>query len=326
MLVLIMGCARPAMVPPAPITSVSEDGLPAELVVSGSLSERVRSDDASLVIYYGGEERGSLEPCGCPVLPRGGLARQAAYISAARQASPSAGHLVVNGGYWLEDAVGLNGQPRADTPVMNRWMSAGLSALGVDVLNVGYPDMAGLRSLGGAPSGLPLVSANLVGAGIATSRVVVTGGLRVGVTGISTEGSRVLATPGFEVTDPVRAGREVLESLAATSDVTVLLAYQAPEAARRLARSGLVDVVIDVQQHRERYAPIQVGGAVWVRSHYQTMRLGELRLDIEDGVVTGVLDRKIDLDPEVPSSPEVLSVVRSARAALDAVQRELYGR
>lgn len=325
-MLLAAGCARPAPPPITSITSVSEDGLPSEIVVEGPLAERVRSDDAELVLFYGGEERGSLEPCGCPTRPRGGLARQAAYIRASRAANPEAGQLVLNGGYWLEDAVGITGAPRADTPVMNRWMVSGLSALGASALNVGYPDMAGLASLKQRPS-LPLVSANISGEGIAASRTVVAGGLRVGVTGISTPGSLAVSPPpGFAVTDPARSGREVLSALREEVDLTVLLSYQSPEAARRLARAGLADVVIDVGQHRERYAPIRVGEAIWVRSHYQTMRLGELRLWVSEGSITEVLDRKIDLDAEVPSSPEVEAVVRSARAALDVVQRELYGR
>lgn len=322
----LLGCARPTPSATTPIASVSSDGLPSEIVVSGPLEERVRADDADLVIFYGGEERGSLEPCGCPTRPRGGIARQAAYIGASQAANPATGRLVVNGGYWLEDAVGITGAPRADTPVMNRWMASGLSALGASALNVGYPDMAGLRSLERRPQ-LPLVSANLSGEGIAPSRTVVTGGLRVGVTGISTTGSVAVSPPsGFEMADPYRGGKAALTALRAETDLTVLLSYQAPEAARRLARAGLADVVIDVGQHRERYAPIRVGEAIWVRSHYQTMRLGELRLWLSDGVITEVLDRKIDMDAEVPSAPDVLAVVRSARAALDVVQRELYGR
>jgi len=324
MILFLLACVPPTPIIVAPIQSVSEDGLAAELVVSGPLSERVRSDDADLVIFYGSEERGSLEACGCPNRPRGGLARQASYIVASRAANPSAGHLIVNGGGWLDDAVGLDGRPRPETPVQNGWMSDGLAALGVDALNIGYPELAGLRGQGSPPS-LPLVSANLSGDGVEPWVVISAGGLRVGVTGISTTGSRVLETPGFARADPVRAGRAALVALAERSDVQVLLAYQAPEAAGRLAREGLADVVVDVQQHRERYAPIRVGGAIWVRSHYQTQRLGELRLQVEGGEITDVLDRKIDMDPSVPSDPRVDAVVVAARRALELVERGLYG-
>jgi hypothetical protein len=58
----------------------------------------------------------------------------------------------------------------------------------------------------------------------------------------------------------------------------------------------------------------------------QTMRLGELRLVIEDGRIAQAMDRKIDLDPEVPDQRSLQAVVRSARTALDVAQRALYGR
>jgi hypothetical protein len=38
------------------------------------------------------------------------------------------------------------------------------------------------------------------------------------------------------------------------------------------------------------------------------------------------MDRKIDLDPEVPDQRSLQAVVRSARTALDVAQRALYGR
>jgi 2',3'-cyclic-nucleotide 2'-phosphodiesterase (5'-nucleotidase family) len=326
LMLMLAGCVPPNPSLPGAIQLPVSDGIPAELVVSGSLSERVRADGSDLILYYGSEERGSLEPCGCPTRPRGGLARQAAYIDASRAASPEAAHVIVNGGYWLEDAVGLDGQPRPDAAVMNRWMVTGVSALGVDALNVGYPDMAGLRSLEAVPPGLPIVSANIAGDGVVPYRVLVVDGLRIGLTGISTSGSLAVSTPGFEVSDPARSGRAVLKELRERTDVIVLMSYHASQDARRLAREGLVDVVIDTQQYRERYAPIRVGDAIWVRSHMQTMRLGELRLVIEDGRIAQAMDRKIDLDPEVPDQRSLQAVVRSARTALDVAQRALYGR
>ena len=65
-------------------------------------------------------------------------------------------------------------------PTANRWMVAGVRAVVVDVLNVGYPDMAGLMMLSEPQHGMPLVSANLTGEGIAAHTVVQSGGLRVG--------------------------------------------------------------------------------------------------------------------------------------------------
>ena len=101
-------------------------------------------DKASLVIYYSAEQQGDLGPCGCPNRPRGGLARMASYMDASRAIQPTPEGIVVNSGYWLEDAVGLDGKPRADVPTLNRWMTEGQTALGVDALNLSPHDMAGL--------------------------------------------------------------------------------------------------------------------------------------------------------------------------------------
>ena len=325
MLLLLLACApkpAPPLVRPAPDATADLVG---ELVIEGPLPSRIHPPDGStLRLFYGGEEKGSLESCGCPHRPRGGVARAGALIAAARQAEPGLPTFVVNGGYWLEDAMSLDGSPRADVPVMNRWMVQGLRALGMDALNVAYNDMSGLTGLGG-PSGLPLVSANVRGEGVAEARFVQAGGLKVAITGITAPGLTFLPTPGFVVSDPVAAGGPLLERLDAEADLVVLLAYGDPEAAKRLARQGHVDVVIDTNLHREAASPFRVDKAVWVYSHFETMRLGELRLTVADGRVVRALDRKIDLDPTVPEAPALAAIGEAAEDELRAVQKVLYG-
>ena len=94
----------------------------------------------------------------------------------------------------------------------------------------------------------------------------------------------------------------------------------------RLAQEGLVDVVIDTDLHREFYEPFRVGRALWVRSHYQTMRVGELRLGLVDGEVAWATDRKIELDPEIPSATDQLVISKQARTAIDRAQQEAFGK
>jgi len=330
-MLLLAACTPP--VPPVQVMSTGAGPLRGELVFDGPLQERLAPPDgAELVVLYGGEEKGSLETCGCPTRPRGSVARQAAYASAVRAAQPSVPVVQVNGGYWLEDAMSLDGTTRADVPVLNRWMVAGLLDLGPSALNVGYNDMAGITSLGGpevvAAEGLPLVSANLRGPGVAPYQRVDLDGLTVGITGISAPGVTFLPTPGFEVQAPVSAGKDVLGELRDTVDVVILLAYGAPDAARKLAETGLVDVVVDTNLHRERSNPFRVGEAVWVRSHFQTMRLGELRLDLDlEGPgprVAGALDRKVDLDRGVPDHPNAATIRDAARVEIAAAQKALF--
>ena len=326
---LLAACAPKA--PPAPLVRALPDAtaeLQGEIVIEGPLPSRVRPPDpaVSLRLFYGGEEKGSLEPCGCPNRPRGGVARAAALIAAARQADPALPTFVVNGGYWLEDAMSLDGQPRADVPLLNRWMVRGMASLGPDALNAAYNDMAGLTSLGGPPpEGLPLVSANVSGAGIEPVRWVQAGALKVAITGITAPGVTFLPTPGFVVREPVAAAGPLLEALDAEADLVVLLAYGDPEAASKLARKGHVDVVIDTNLHREAASPFRVGDAVWVYSHFETMRLGELRLEVAEGRVVRALDRKIDLDPTVPEEPALSAIAATARAEISLAQKTLFG-
>jgi len=301
--------------------------LTGELAVDGPLTKRVSTAPADLVIFYGGEQKGSLETCGCPKRPRGSFARLDAYVDASRAANPDVPSVLVNAGYWLQDAMGFDGKLRDDVTLGNAWMVKGVRATGWDALNVGSPDIAGLTTLptdGGPP--LPLVSANVEGPGVNRWVIVERGGLKVGITGITSAGQTLTDVPGFTVKDPATAGA-VLDALAAQTDVIVLLAYQATEAAVTLAATHpSVDVVVDAALHREWQDPFYTpANAVWVASHLQTMRLGELRLGLEGGRVTGGLSRQIDLDPDMPDDPELLAMQKQARAELDVAQQAMFG-
>lgn len=346
-LLLLAACAPKA--PPAPAvdgtTGASVDGAPTgaptgaprgkgfaaeaivgELVVSGALKERVSTTPADLVVYYGGEHKGSLETCGCPKNPRGSFARFGAYVEASRAANPGVPSVVVNAGYWLQDAMGFDGALRNDVILGNRWMVEGSRVLGWDALNVGYPDVAGLATLpadGGLP--LPLVSANVTGPGVNRWVIVERDGLRIGITGITAVGQTLSPTAGYTIAPPDTAG-PVLDALAQETDVVVLLAYQASEEAQRLAASrSNIDVVVDAAMHRDFADSAYVGQAVWALSNYQTMRLGELRLDMDAGRVVGGRSRHVDLDALVPDDAKLATLTRKARAELDAEQKRLYG-
>jgi 2',3'-cyclic-nucleotide 2'-phosphodiesterase (5'-nucleotidase family) len=330
MLWLLLSCVHAPAAPPETHTlelpaPIQRQGLSSELIIEGPLVDRLSPDDgADLVILYGGEERGDMDHCGCPQRPRGGLGRQQSYLGAVQERGEPV--IFVNGGYWLEDAMGLDGNPRADIPAMNQWMVMGMEQLGPHALNIGYNDTAGLTSMGSISTVLPLVSANIRGESVKPWVVQEIDGLRVGITGISVSGLSFLETPGFEIGDPFRQGRQVLEEMAAETDLVVLLAFREPKAARKLAQTGLVDVVIDTNLHRESYPPVFVGEALWVRSHFQSMRLGELRLGLDEGEIQWAVERKIDLDLELPPHPEQTTLLRAASDEVKAIQLEAFGR
>lgn len=317
---MLAGCATirvPAAAAPPPPGSVR-----GELAESGSLATRLSSSPADLVVFYGGEQKGSMETCGCPRNPRGSLARLDAYVDAARATSPG---VLVDAGYWLEDALGVDGRTRPDIAVGNAWMVRGVESGGWDALNAGYKDLPGIAEAVKGGARLPIVSANVTGPGIARWVIVERGGRKVGITGITAAGLTMSDTPGYAI-GPATAAAATIDELAAQADVVVLLAYEATDAARALVRGHpAIDVVVDAGQHATFLEPVLLGHAVWVFSHYQTMRVGELRLSLAEGRVTAALDRKIDLDPDMPDDPALLKMTREARTAIDVEQKALYG-
>jgi len=295
--------------------------LRAELITDGPVEARIAPDDsANLIVYYVGEQHGSLAPCGCPDRPRGGLPRLASYL-----ASSDPG-VVINTGYWLDDGQGLDGNPRADATLKNQWMVRGLQTIAVDAVHVGFNDLFGLSTLPDGAPDLPLVSANLSGEGIAPYLVVQQDDQRIGITGISHPGHPSVDTPGFLRADPVEAARPIIEELRSTTDVVVLLNHGASDAAKKLARTGHVDVVIETNEHRSFEPPFNVGDAVWVRSHMQGMRLGELRLGNNDAGERWAFDRKIDMDASLPNETRLHDMDTQAKSELKALERALFGR
>lgn len=322
MLLLLLACA-PHPPAPAPAAAPPAKGLASELVTEGKLEERLSPWPADLVVLYGGEQAGSMETCGCPKRPRGSLARFERYAAAVRATSPT---VTVNTGHFLDDGLTLEGGVRPDAVVMNRWMVEGLQKGAWDALNVAYPDVFGLRTLPeGAAQQLPLVSANVTGPGVAKWRVVERGGVKVGFTGITAPWPGGVEGGPWTI-GPMDAALPVLDALSREADVIVLLAFQATEQADTLARrSGVVDVVVDAGLHREAMDADLDRGTAWVYSAYQTLRLGELRVDLDAGAVRAGIDRKIDLDPQLPDDPALVKLAKEARGEIDAAQRELYG-
>ena len=318
-LLTLFACATTPQPPAEPFSRQTSSDLRVELATEGPIQNRIAApDQADLVIYYAGEQQGSLAPCGCPSRPRGGLPRMASYLE---QSSPG---IIVNGGRWLDDGLSLDGQPRADVPLKNQWMVQGLQQMNMTAINVGIHDITGISSLAQGPPELPLVSANIVGPGIQTHVVVEHQNQRIGITGISNPGHTVISTPGYTRADPFSAAAEVISTM--NADVIILLSYLAPEAAKKLAKKDLVDVVIDTGEHRTFDPPFRVNDAVWVRSHFQTMRLGEQRLGVDDSTVQWALDRKIDLDDSLPNQTDQATLAQEAEKDLSVLEKELYGR
>ncbi len=324
---LLGGCRPPASAMKA---HEGAPGLRGELSQGGTMAARLApADGADLVLFYGTDEGGSLAPCGCTETPRGGLARQASYIAASTAAQPGVAPLLLHAGGWSLGAVGASGDPRGDAALVNQWMVEGMAALGVDAANAGWDELAGLRSLDGAPA-FPVISANLAGPGIVGEHLLEAGGHRVLVTGISTPGPAMVDTPGYTRREPLDALRAQLDGARERSDLIVLLSHASPTEARIAAEEGLVDVVIDANQHRFSDVPLRVGPAVWVRAWHQTQRLGELRIGLAPAGAPGprvawATDRKIEMDPAVPEAAPLRTMARQAQREIERTQLALFG-
>lgn len=265
-----------------------------ERASTGPLRTRLSSAPADLAILYGGEQEGEPGPCGCPERPLGGLARVAGYRE--RVDVPT---VLVNVGGWLDDTIDATGALRPDVVERDAVMVEGLA--GWDVLGVGYRDLPYLEQAGFPDNA---VSANLVGEdGPPPYRVLDVGGARVAVTSVS---ARTGARGRLSWADPVEALSALLPTIEA--DLVVVLAYEPGAQAREIARIPGVDVVVEAGRYTSHWAPIVEGDTVWVRSDLQTRSLGELRLDL--GEPLGALDRKVDLDDEIPSDRRLRRLLR----------------
>lgn len=317
---LFAACAPRSPAPPAPPAAGS---VVREVWTDEPFARRLPASAADLVLHYGGETHGSLEPCGCPRRPRGSLARFVGYADAAGRAAP-APSVRLHTGYWLTDAVDYMGQPRRDAEVMDVWAMRGLAAAGFDALNVSAHDVAGLVAVPPDPT-LPLVSANVEGPGVRRYVIVERGGLRVGITGVTGPAPTMADTSAYPVA-PAEQAVGVLAELVARADVVVLLAWNANDAVRTLLQAVPgVDVVLDSGLYSDAMPPVFRQGTVWTFAPYQLVRAGELRLDLDAGRVRSAVDRQVDLDDAVPVDAPVARIAADARLELDRVQRLLYG-
>lgn len=310
-------------------TPAADTGLSSELAVDGPLSSRVSTSPADLVIFYGSEQRGSMETCGCPHRPRGSLARTESYVRASERAalgvvqpshySPES--LLVNAGEWLTDAVGFQNMPLPQLAVMDRTAAKGFIQGGWDALNVTPRDLAGLPGVEPADlARLPMVSANIEGPGIERSIDFPRADRWFVVTGIAAPEATPSDHAGYVMHPPEDALPFLQQQAERGIDGIILLQYNASDAAKMLARRvPKIIAVIDAGDHNQYIEPFYVNRAVWVLSFVQTMRLGELRLTFApDGSVATGLDRHIDLDPEIPDDPVLKAMQDDARRAIDA--------
>jgi 2',3'-cyclic-nucleotide 2'-phosphodiesterase (5'-nucleotidase family) len=227
--------------------------------------------------------------------------------------------------------MGADGALRADAMLMNSSLTTAFTDESlIHGANVSYLDLPGLQGQDvpewAVSANIETIDANQ--SPIAASRIVQVGDFRVGITGITKVDQSFVPSPAFKIKDPIEAAVEELRGMRGESDVLVLLVYDAPEAAKAIATQVPdLDVIVDTRQNRQHTSPIRIGETIWVKSHYQTMRLGELRLNVDPNrkEVVLVVDRKIDMDPAIRDEASLKKRMKAARIEIDTLQSELFG-
>ncbi len=261
----------------------------------------VSTAEADLVLFFASEQRGNIDVCGCEARPRGGLARSSSWIETSRGANPGVPDLVLMAGGSLMEQL---------SPGENERMQQAMDLLGVDAANL---------SAGEVPSAVAggihevFLSANIEG--LPGSRRMQRGELDIAVVGVTRLGSSVEPAPGFRVVDPVEAGVAELRRHP-HADVLILLTYGDSQLGPQIAEQvPELDVIIDARMHQGLYQPVDLEHAVLVRSPYQGLRLGELRLQLgEDGQVEGYASLSNDLDDSVPRDPRYQGLLEAQPA------------
>jgi len=231
-----------------------------------------------LVLLFTGDNRGEVAPCGCKAEPQGGLARRKTAVAAER-----AGSLPV---VLMDAGNALFREPGRPTEALAQQKAElvleQMEALGTVAMAVGERDLSlGLPFLQKATRGpkkkMKLLSANLVDragkAPFAASMVVEAGGLKVGVVGISPEGTPA-GEPALKGQPPREAALAEARRLRQTRkvDVVVVLAAVPYQEAVKLALVAEDAVDFVVQSHDSK----GIGIGKLVGSHAAVFPAGEL--------------------------------------------------
>jgi hypothetical protein len=325
------------------------DGAPRVSFETAESKEQLGEDDGfDAVIFYGAELGGSIDDCGCPGHPQGGLPWRLGYTEGFRHKYSDVGFLQVDAGNSMSNTINSDGKLFPDAAVKNEWVIKAFDRLNFDAANISHGDMyylsqffqSGLHQQ--AVSDHPIL-ARFVSANIEPTRpelvapapyVVrelgggrISGGpVRVAFVGL-TENNPVLRThTGYRTTEPGEALAEVLPRARAESDMVVVLAYMAPDGAKALATKFQDQVAAFVVAHpNARVAMPTLDAPPRVTyARFQTRQLGELRLHLNGKQIESVANRYITLDEKLPKDPIAEQMAADAKSAVKKAQMDRF--
>jgi hypothetical protein len=292
-----------------------------------------------VTLFYSGEVRGTLEPCGCTSDPLGDIARYAALVRAAERSGPT--FLVDGGGLSFPESA--SAKEKAANELRARFLGKTLPGLGPfaagladNDLGAGHGDVTPRRlavNFSRSPAIVP-------------SELKTLGDVRVGIFGVADPA--LAARVGATAEDPVPAAkREVARLRGAGADLVIALVPLDRPTARRLARAASPDLVVLGRQVGGGQARAeQVGSAFLVSAAEELARVGRIDFILrEKGALTdaggpeAAALRRVEIDAAAArldeelkrwssganagGDPGFIDAKRRERAALDEEKKSL---
>ncbi len=280
-----------------------------------------------LMVNYTAKTEGALFPCGCRI-PIGGLSRRGGVINTE---SPYP-QLTVDAGSFSGGSTGYDRFAAG-------WILQAYALMGYHAANLGRREsiqpVSQLREWDSMSGGI-LISANLLDEHdlpvTRTHLVREIGGIRIGITGITSQGNRPQgATEMPEIILPVPPLFEVMEKFTEEQvDFVVLLADTSSlEVNAILNEIPGIDLVILGQEFNSSQVPaseIFEGGSRMVKIGGIGKYLGRMRIDFEpDGTVTGDEVMRIDLDSTTPTLSSISLLMTDFKLELRERRDEFMG-
>jgi hypothetical protein len=330
----------------------ANDGPPRVTFDSEAAKEKLGNDDGfQAAIFYGAELMGSIDDCGCPGHPQGGLPWRLGYTEGFRSAYPDSGYLQVDAGHSMSNSLDMNGKLHPDQYTKDDWVIDAFGKFNFDAANISHNDIYYLaqylksdgtwdKSVAKYPMLARYVSANIEpdnpASGLIapppyvvrtmTGKRLAGGSLRVAIIGLTENNPSLPMQTGFRVVPSEVALEKILPKAKSESDMVVVLFYGAPDAAQALAKrfTGKVDVFI-VAHPRARESEPSLGGPVNIAyCKYQTRQLGELRMQFDGTTLTSVTNRFVTLDEQLPKDPVAADMAAQAKEAIRKAQEERF--
>jgi len=290
------------------------------MTVPGTLAYRSTASGAENVpaasIFYSGEQRGYLEPCGCSKPQIGGLARRATFV---KKTPAEVAHLQIDNGD-LVDSVGRQNELKSEA-LAEFFKETGYAAvnLGEKDFMLGFGYLRYLQSV----SQVPLLSGNTVrGENKAVFEAYVVRNLKiageetpVAIVGlISPQFQAEIAqwNPGLTVRPPADVLTELKPKLQAEAKLVVLLYHGGLEEAKAVAAAhpwlNAIVTAHEAEDYRARAE--KVATTLIVNTGQKGKYLGRMDLKrAEDGTVQLAHHFPIDMSHEIADDPEVRGIL-----------------